>query len=91
MHRERNNGDGPGMVFTAIYGGIAGAASVLGNTPIDVVKTRMQVNRENIGIVIINTCTMQCEPHFYNPLLIKICIRIFIFGLQTGILLKAQG
>jgi len=27
---------------TAFYGGLAGAASVIGNTPIDVVKTRMQ-------------------------------------------------
>ena len=41
-HRERT-GAGPNMLFTGIYGGLAGAASVLGNTPIDVVKTRMQV------------------------------------------------
>jgi len=40
-HRERN-GAGPNMLFTGIYGGLAGAASVIGNTPIDVVKTRMQ-------------------------------------------------
>ena len=31
---------------TAVYGGLAGAASVLGNTPVDVVKTRMQVRLE---------------------------------------------
>jgi len=32
----------PDQVYTAMYGGLAGAVSVLGNTPIDVVKTRMQ-------------------------------------------------
>ena len=32
-----------GSVRTFIIGGIAGAASVFGNTPVDVVKTRMQV------------------------------------------------
>ena len=31
-----------GSLYTFIFGGIAGAASVFGNTPIDVVKTRMQ-------------------------------------------------
>ena len=28
--------------LVGIFGGIAGAASVLGNTPLDVIKTRMQ-------------------------------------------------
>ena len=32
-----------GSVRTFFIGGIAGAASVFGNTPVDVVKTRMQV------------------------------------------------
>lgn len=41
-HVERT-GSGPSIIYTAIYGGLAGAASVLGNTPVDVVKTRMQV------------------------------------------------
>ena len=44
-HAEKHNGAGPGILYTALYGGIAGAASVFGNTPIDVVKTRMQVCR----------------------------------------------
>lgn len=30
-------------VVTAMFGATAGAASVFGNTPLDVVKTRMQV------------------------------------------------
>ena len=29
-------------LLVGVFGGIAGAASVLGNTPLDVVKTRMQ-------------------------------------------------
>ena len=34
-----------GSIRTFIIGGIAGAASVFGNTPVDVVKTRMQVRK----------------------------------------------
>jgi len=41
-HSDKYAGEKPGILHTALYGGIAGAASVLGNTPIDVVKTRMQ-------------------------------------------------
>ena len=36
-----------GSIRTFIIGGIAGAASVFGNTPVDVVKTRMQVDTCN--------------------------------------------
>ena len=32
-----------GAIRTFLIGGVAGAASVFGNTPVDVVKTRMQV------------------------------------------------
>ena len=31
-----------------MIGGLAGAASVFGNTPIDVVKTRMQVGHDEL-------------------------------------------
>ena len=34
-----------GFIRTALSGATAGAASVFGNTPVDVVKTRMQVCR----------------------------------------------
>ena len=30
-------------LVTGLFGGFAGACSVLGNTPLDVIKTRMQV------------------------------------------------
>lgn len=33
-------------IVTAMFGATAGAASVFGNTPLDVVKTRMQVGTE---------------------------------------------
>ena len=44
---HKDSGWGPMKWYhTALYGGIAGAASVIGNTPVDVVKTRMQVRLE---------------------------------------------
>ena len=35
------------ILVTALFGGFAGACSVFGNTPLDVIKTRMQVSVEN--------------------------------------------
>jgi hypothetical protein len=41
------------ILITGAFGVIAGAASVFGNTPVDVVKTRMQVSdlRRIVGII----------------------------------------
>lgn len=43
----KHQGDDPNKainpLMTGLFGAIAGAASVFGNTPIDVIKTRMQV------------------------------------------------
>lgn len=43
-----------GTLKTAMCGATAGAASVFGNTPIDVVKTRMQVS-DNVSLIVL-TC-----------------------------------
>lgn len=40
-----------GTLKTAMCGATAGAASVFGNTPIDVVKTRMQVS-DNASLIV---------------------------------------
>lgn len=49
-HRLCLQGDDPRKemhpIVTAMFGATAGAASVFGNTPLDVVKTRMQVGGE---------------------------------------------
>ena len=42
-YRGGDNNKNIPIPVTALFGGIAGAASVFGNTPLDVVKTRMQV------------------------------------------------
>ena len=41
-----------GMLTTAFCGATAGAASVFGNTPIDVVKTRLQVSYGRSGVML---------------------------------------
>ena len=45
-----------GTLKTALCGAIAGAASVFGNTPIDVIKTRMQVCCE--PFLLVSSCLM---------------------------------
>lgn len=41
-----------GAARTFLIGGIAGAASVFGNTPVDVVKTRMQVSFKQDKLIV---------------------------------------
>lgn len=47
MYRGGDNSVAVPKLVTGLFGGIAGTASVFGNTPIDVVKTRMQVRFVN--------------------------------------------
>ena len=59
-----------GTIKTFIIGGIAGAASVFGNTPVDVVKTRMQAGCNSI------TCGIGAGEVEYLP---HMTIIIFFF------------
>ena len=63
----RYRGDDPGreigIIPTAIFGATAGAASVFGNTPLDVVKTRLQVIvLLPTKLLIVFTCTVRYDP-----------------------------
>ena len=69
LYRGKDNVNKPvPKVITGVFGVVAGAASVFGNTPLDVIKTRMQVGRneryflpscdsyEGRGLVMATTC-----------------------------------
>ena len=44
LYRGKDNVDKPvPKLIVGVFGIVAGAASVFGNTPLDVIKTRMQV------------------------------------------------
>lgn len=46
-------------IVTAMFGATAGAASVFGNTPLDVVKTRMQVRSPACYIVLMRRTVLK--------------------------------
>lgn len=46
-YREGDPNKPVNKIIVGMFGAVAGAASVFGNTPIDVVKTRMQVSFSN--------------------------------------------
>jgi len=62
-----------GSVKTFLIGGVAGAASVFGNTPVDVVKTRMQVH----GVIDFD---LLAQPH----ITIIMCVGQVVQGIGYG-------
>ncbi|XP_066912357.1 tricarboxylate transport protein, mitochondrial-like [Clytia hemisphaerica] len=83
-----------GMVRTFAIGGLAGAASVFGNTPIDVVKTRMQgleANRyKNTWDCVKKTWAEEGALAFYKgtiPRLGRVCFDVaFVFTLYEQVM-----
>ena len=49
--QQGDNAKDIGPVKTFLSGGLAGAASVFGNTPIDVIKTRLQVGQRTSHVL----------------------------------------
>jgi solute carrier family 25 citrate transporter 1 len=87
-YRKKNNLEASAAVpilFTGLFGAIAGAASVFGNTPVDVVKTRMQ-GLEASKYKNTVDCAVQIMKHegpkaFYKgtvPRLSRVCLDVAI-------------
>ncbi|EDO33353.1 predicted protein [Nematostella vectensis] len=83
-----------GAVKTFLIGGVAGAASVFGNTPVDVVKTRMQ-GLEAHKYKNTLDCTIRIAKHegfkaFYKgtvPRLGRVCFDVaFVFTLYENVM-----
>ncbi|NXJ43507.1 TXTP protein, partial [Ciconia maguari] len=77
-------GDNPNKVInpfvTGVFGALAGAASVFGNTPLDVVKTRMQVRHRGL-VRDGSACGGWGHPLFYKgtvPRLGRVCLDVAI-------------
>jgi len=71
-------------IITAMFGATAGAASVFGNTPLDVVKTRMQVSR----VTTTTTHTHTPPLRHSNPIKVSLCVlnvnMLTLFSIGSG-------
>lgn len=92
--QEGDNSKDIGAVRTFLIGGVAGAASVFGNTPVDVVKTRMQ-GLEAHKYKSTWDCTVKIAKHegpkaFYKgtvPRLGRVCFDVaFVFTIYEQVM-----
>lgn len=84
-------------VLSGVFGVIAGAVSVFGNTPIDVIKTRMQGRNSKIYSnsldCAIKTWKLEGPTAFYKGLIPRLCrvcldvgVTFYIFDLFIDII-----